>query len=156
MGINATLIGQMITFTVFILFTMKFVWPPIKQAMSEREKRIADGLASAERSQHELELAKERAAEHIREAKAQAAEIIEKANRQGASIVDEARDEARAVAEREKAAAEARIEQEVSQARAELRRNVSELAILGASRILEREVDAKAHQQMLDELANQV
>jgi len=155
-GINATLIGQMITFTVFILFTMKFVWPPIKQAMSEREKRIADGLASAERSQHELELAKERAAEHIREAKAQAAEIIEKANRQGASIVDEARDEARAVAEREKAAAEARIEQEVSQARAELRRNVSELAILGASRILEREVDAKAHQQMLDELANQV
>lgn len=156
MGINATLIGQMITFTVFILFTMKFVWPPIKQAMSEREKRIADGLASAERSQHELELAKERAAEHIREAKAQAAEIIEKANRQGASLVDEAREEARAVAEREKAAAEARIEQEVSQARAELRRNVSELAILGASRILEREVDAKAHQQMLDELANQV
>ncbi len=156
MGINATLIGQMITFTVFILFTMKFVWPPIKQAMSEREKRIADGLASAERSQHELELAKERAAEHIREAKAQAAEIIEKANRQGVSLVDEAREEARAVAERERAAAEARIEQEVSQARAELRRNVSDLAILGASRILEREVDAKAHQQMLDELADQV
>ncbi len=156
MGINATLIGQMITFTVFILFTMKFVWPPIKQAMSEREKRIADGLASAERSQHELELAKERAAEHIREAKAQAAEIIEKANRQGVSLVEEARAEARAVAAREQAAAEARIEQEVSQARAELRRNVSDLAILGASRILEREVDAKAHQQMLDELANQV
>lgn len=156
MGINATLIGQMITFTVFILFTMKFVWPPIKQAMSEREKRIADGLASAERSQHELEQAKERAAEHVREAKAQAAEIIEKANRQGVNIVEEARAEARAVAEREKAAAEARIEQEVSQARAELRRNVSDLAILGASRILEREVDAKAHQQMLDELADQV
>jgi F-type H+-transporting ATPase subunit b len=155
-GINATLIGQMITFTVFILFTMKFVWPPIKQAMSEREKRIADGLASAERSQHELELAKEKGAEHIREAKAQAAEIIEKANRQGAAIVDEAREEAKAVAEREKAAADARIEQEVSQARAELRRQVSELAILGASRILEREVDAKAHQKMLDELAEQV
>ncbi|MEX0431481.1 F0F1 ATP synthase subunit B [Spiribacter insolitus] len=156
MGINATLFGQMITFLVFILLTMKFVWPPIKQAMSEREKRIADGLASAERSQHELELAKERAAEHIREAKAQAADIIEKANRQGANIVDEARQEARVVADREKAAAEARIEQEVSQARTELRRNVSELAILGASRILEREVDAKAHQQMLDELADQV
>ena len=156
MGINVTLFGQMITFLVFILFTMKFVWPPIKQAMSEREKRIADGLASAERSQHELELAKERAAEHIREAKAQAAEIIEKANRQGAALVDEAREEARTVAERERAAAEARIEQEISQAKSQLRREVSELAILGASRILEREVDAQAHQQLLDELTEQV
>jgi len=155
-GINATLFGQMITFLVFILFTMKFVWPPIKQAMDEREKRIADGLASAERSQHELELAKERAAEHIREAKAQAGDIIEKANRQGAAIVDEARTEARAVGEREQAAAQARIEQEIGQAKAQLRQEVSDLAILGASRILEREVDAKAHQQMLDELAEQV
>ena len=156
MGINATLFGQMITFLVFIFFTMKFVWPPIKQAMDEREKRIADGLASAERSQHELELAKERAAEHIREAKAQAGDIIEKANRQGAAIVDEARTEARAVGEREQAAAQARIEQEIGQAKAQLRQEVSDLAILGASRILEREVDAKAHQQMLDELAEQV
>ena len=156
MGINATLFGQMITFLVFILFTMKFVWPPIKQAMDEREKRIADGLASAERSQHELELAKERAAEHIREAKAQAGDIIEKANRQGAAIVDEARTEARAVGEREQAAAQARIEQEIGQAKAQLRQEVSDLAILGASRILEREVDAKAHQKMLDELAEQV
>lgn len=156
MGINITLFGQMITFTVFILFTMKFVWPPIKQAMSEREKRIQDGLASAERASHELELAKEQGAAHIREAKNQAAEIIEKANRQGASLVDEAREEARTVAEREHAAAEARIEQAVSQARAELRREVSELAILGASRILEREVDPKAHQQMLDQLTEQV
>lgn len=156
MGINATLFGQMITFLVFILFTMKFVWPPIKQAMDEREKRIADGLASAERSQHELELAKERAAEHIREAKAQAGDIIEKANRQGAAIVDEARTEARAVGEREQAAAQARIEQEMSQAKAQLRAEVSDLAILGASRILGREVDAKAHQQMLDELTEQV
>lgn len=156
MGINATLIGQMITFLVFILFTMKFVWPPIKQAMSEREKRIADGLASAERGQHELELAQKKAAEKIREAKEQANEITERANRQGASIVDEAREEARAVAERERAAAEARIEQEVSQARTELRKQVADLAILGASRILEREVDAKAHRAMLDELAEQL
>lgn len=156
MGINATLIGQMITFIVFILFTMKFVWPPIKQAMSEREKRIADGLASAERGQHELELAQKKAAEKIREAKEQANEIIERANRQGASLVDEARDEARQVAERERTAAEARIEQEVNQARTELRRQVADLAILGAARILEREVDAKAHRAMLDELAEQL
>lgn len=156
MGINATLIGQMITFIVFILFTMKFVWPPIKQAMSEREKRIADGLASAERGQHELELAQKKAAEKIREAKEQANEIIERANRQGASLVDEAREEARQVAERERTAAEARIEQEVNQARTELRRQVADLAILGAARILEREVDAKAHRAMLDELAEQL
>lgn len=156
MAINITLFGQMITFTLFILFTMKYVWPPIKQAMSEREKRIADGLASAERSQHELELAKERAAEHIREAKSQAAEIVEKANRQGSALVEEAREEARTVAERERAAAEARIQHELSQARADLRREVSELAILGASRILEREVDASTHQRMLDELTEQV
>ncbi|WP_435104345.1 F0F1 ATP synthase subunit B [Arhodomonas sp. AD133] len=156
MGINATLIGQGITFFVFILFTMKFVWPPIRKAMDERQKRIADGLASAERGQHELELAQKRAAEQIREAKQQAAEIIEQANRRSAEIVDESRQEAREAAEREHAAAEARIEQEVAHARAELKKKVSDLAILGASRILEREVDAKAHNAMLDELAEQL
>lgn len=156
MGINATLIGQMITFIVFILFTMKFVWPPIRKAMDEREKRIADGLASADRGQHELELAQQKAAEHIREAKQQAGEIIEQANRRSAEIVDEARTDAREAAAREQAAAESRIEQEVTKARAELRKQVSDLAILGASRILEREVDAKTHAAMLDELAEQL
>ncbi|MCS4504947.1 ATP synthase subunit b [wastewater metagenome] len=156
MGINATLIGQMITFLVFILFTMKFVWPPIRQAMHDREKRIADGLASAERGQHELELAQKRAAEQIREAKQQASDIIEQANRRASEIVDESREEAREAARREHAAAEARIEQEVAQARSELRKQVSDLAIRGASRILEREVDAKAHNAMLEELADQL
>ncbi len=156
MGINATLIGQMITFIVFIAFTMRYVWPPITQAMDKREKRIADGLASAERGQHELDEAKDKAAEQVREAKQQAAEIIEQANRRGSDIVGEARDEARQVAERERAAAEARIEQEVNQATAALRKQVAGLAILGASRILEREVDAKAHGAMLDELAEQL
>ncbi|WP_440996672.1 F0F1 ATP synthase subunit B [Arhodomonas sp. SL1] len=156
MGINATLIGQMITFLVFILFTMKFVWPPIRKAMEDREKRIADGLASAERGQHELELAKKRGAEQVREAKQQAAEIIEQANRRSAEIVDEAREEAKQAAAREHKSAEARIEQEVAHARAELRKQVSDLAILGASRILEREVDAKAHKAMLDKLAKQL
>lgn len=156
MGINLTLVGQIITFVLFILFTMKFVWPPLRQAMAEREKRIADGLASAERGQKELELAEENAAERIREAKKQAGEIIEQANRRSAEIVDEARNEAREAAAKEHAAAEARIEQEVSKARAELRKQVSDLAIQGASRILEREVDSKAHAGMLDELAKQL
>lgn len=156
MGINATLFGQIITFVLFILFTMKYVWPPIRQAMEQREKRIADGLASAERGQHELELGKQKAAEEIRAAKQQAAEVIEQANRRSAEIVDEARTEAREAAAREQASAEARIEQEVSKARLELRKQVSELAILGASRILEREVDSKTHAAMLDELAEQL
>jgi F-type H+-transporting ATPase subunit b len=141
---------------VFILFTVKFVWPPIRQALEEREKRIADGLASAERGQKELELAEENAAEKIREAKQQAAEIIDQANRQSSEIVEEARQEARDAAAKEHAAAEARIEQEVNKARAELRKQVSDLAIQGASRILEREVDAKTHAKMLDELAEQL
>lgn len=156
MGLNLTLIGQIGTFLVFILFTVKFVWPPIRQALEEREKRIADGLASAERGQKELELAEENAAEKIREAKQQAAEIIDQANRQSSEIVEEARQEARDAAAKEHAAAEARIEQEVNKARAELRKQVSDLAIQGASRILEREVDAKTHAKMLDELAEQL
>ncbi|KAB7624218.1 F0F1 ATP synthase subunit B [Alkalilimnicola sp. S0819] len=156
MGINATLIGQGITFFVFILFTMKFVWPPIRKAMDEREKRIADGLASAERGQHELELAQQKAVEHIREAKQQAAEIVEQANRRGAGLVDEARTEARQAADREHKTAQARLEQELAQAKAELRKQVAALAVLGASQILQREVDAGAHSAMLKELADQL
>ncbi len=156
MGLNLTLIGQIGTFLVFILFTVKFVWPPIRQALEEREKRIADGLASADRGQKELELAEQNAAEKIREAKQQAAEIIDQANRQGSEIVEEARQEAREAAAKEHAAAEARIEQEVTKVRSELRKQVSDLAIQGASRILEREVDAKTHAKMLDQLAEQL
>jgi len=155
-GLNLTLIGQIGTFLVFILFTVKFVWPPIRQALEEREKRIADGLASADRGQKELELAEQNAAEKIREAKQQAAEIIDQANRQGSEIVEEARQEAREAAAKEHAAAEARIEQEVTKVRSELRKQVSDLAIQGASRILEREVDAKTHAKMLDQLAEQL
>lgn len=156
MGINLTLLGQIGTFVVFILFTVKFVWPPIRQALENREQRIADGLASAERGQEELQAAEHKATEHIREAKQQAAEIIDQANKQASEIVEQAREEAREAAAKEHAQAEARIEQEVTKARAELRKQVSNLAIQGASRILEREVDAKTHAAMLDELAEEL
>lgn len=156
MDINLTLIGQGITFFVFILFTMKFVWPPISKALAERQAKIAEGLAAAERGSHELELAKKAAVDELRKARQQAAEIVEQANKTGAELVEKARADARIEAEREHAAAKAQLEQEIGQARTELRKEVVTLALAGAAKILEREVDATAHQQMLDKLAAQL
>lgn len=156
MGINLTLIGQGITFFVFILFTMKFVWPHVSKAMAERQRKIAEGLSAAERGSHELELAKKAALEELRKARQQAAEIVEQANKTSAELIEKARAEAREAAEREHAAGKAQLEQEIGQARANLRKEVVALALAGASKILEREVDAKAHQQMLDKLAAQL
>lgn len=152
MNLNATLIGQSITFLVFVWFCMKYIWPPLMRALEERRRKIADGLAAAERGRHEQELAAKRAAEVIHEAKERAAEIIARAERRAAEIVDEAKAEARAEGERILAAARAEIEQEINRAREELRRQVAALAVAGAERILEREVDEKAHARLLDEL----
>lgn len=156
MGINLTLIGQGITFFVFILFTMKFVWPHVNKALTERQEKIAEGLSAAERSSHELELAKKGAEDELRKARQQAAEIVEQANRTGADLVERARADARTEAEREHATARAQFEQEIGAVRTELRKEVVTLALAGAGKILEREVDPKAHQQMLDQLAAQL
>ncbi|HHQ42767.1 MAG TPA: F0F1 ATP synthase subunit B [Chromatiales bacterium] len=152
MNLNATLIGQSITFLVFVWFCMKYIWPPLMRALEERRRKIADGLAAAERGRHEQELAAKRAAEVIHEAKQQAAEIIARAERRAAEIVEEAKAEARAEGERILAAARGEIEQEIHRAREELRRQVAALAVAGAERILEREVDERAHAKLLDEL----
>ncbi len=152
MNLNATLIGQSITFLVFVWFCMKYIWPPLMRALEERRKNIADGLAAAERGRHEQELAAKRAAEVIHEAKQQAADIIARAERRAAEIVEEAKAEARAEGERILAAARGEIEQELNRAREELRRQVAALAVAGAERILEREVDERAHAKLLDEL----
>lgn len=156
MSINATLFGQMITFAIFIWFTMKFVWPPVIKAMRDRQQEIADGLAAAERGRQDLELAQERAGEVLKEAKVQAAEILDQANKRGNQLVEEARTTAREEGERQLASAQAMIQQELNQAKAELREQVVTLAIMGATRVLEREVDAKAHNDMLNELAKQL
>lgn len=156
MSINATLFGQMIVFALLVWFTMKFVWPPITQALAQRQKAIADGLARAERGNHELELAQKRASEVVKEARGQAAEILEQANKRGNELVEEARTTARTEGERLLAAAHAQIEQERTQARAELQKQVVVLAVAGAGKILQREVDAKAHNAMLEELAKQL
>lgn len=153
MNINLTLIGQSITFGIFVWFCYAYVWPPLVHALTERKKKIAEGLAAAERGQHEQELAEKKAAERIKEAKDQAGDIISHAQKRASEIVDEAKDDAKTEAERIVAGANAEIDQEVNRAREHLRKEVVVLAIAGAEKVLKREVDAKAHSSSLDELA---
>ena len=150
MDINASLLGQMITFAILVLFTMKFVWPPLTQMMDERAKRISEGLAAAEKGKHDLENAEKRAADKLRESKGQASEIIALAEKRAAQIVDEAKQAAKAEGERQLAAAEAEVEQVFARAKEELRQQVAVLAVAGAEKILRREVDAKAHADLLE------
>jgi F-type H+-transporting ATPase subunit b len=156
MNINATLIGQAIAFLLFIGFCMKYVWPPIMQALDERKKKIADGLAAAERGRHEQELAEKRAQQVIHEAKEQANEIVAQATKRGNQIVDESKDNARVEGERILTAAKAEIEQEANRARDELKLQVGSIALAGASKIVGREIDEKAHTDLLDELVSQI
>ena len=153
MNINLTIIGQAIAFALFVMFCMKYVWPPITDALAERKKKIAEGLDAAERAQRDLQLAQEKAVENLREGKEQAAAIIEQANKRANQLVDEAKEQARLEAERIKAAAQAEIEQEVNRAKESLRSQVAVLAVLGAEKILETSVDQAAHAKLVDKLA---
>ena len=156
MNINATLIGQFITFFVFVWICMKFIWPPIMAALQARQKRIADGLAAAERGVHEQELAEKRAKDLLVEAKGQSVEIINLAQKRAGEIVEEAKGGARAEGERLLAAARAEIEQEVNRAKEQLRAQVALIVVSGAEKVLGREIDAQTHAGMLNELAGQI
>ena len=153
MNINLTLIGQMIAFICFVMFCMKYVWPPILAAMAEREKKIADGLAAADRASHDLELAKEKAVERLTEAKHEAASIIDAANKRGGQIVEEAKDAAVVEADRVKASAQAEIEQDTNRAREQLRGQVAALSLAGAEKVLGAAIDHQAHADLVDKLA---
>jgi F-type H+-transporting ATPase subunit b len=153
MNINATILGQAITFAILIWFTMKFVWPPITQALEERARKVADGLAAAERGKQDLVQAEARADEVIGQARSKAAEIIAMSEKRRTEIVEEAKQAASAEAERIKAAATAEIEQEAYRAREALRAQVAQLAVVGAERILRREVNASAHADILSSLS---
>lgn len=153
MNINMTLIGQTIAFAIFVWFCLKYVWPPISNALHERQKKIADGLDAASRATRDLELAQERANETLRESKEQASQILEQANKRSAQMIEEAREQARAEGERLVVGARAEIEQEIHRAKDELRAQVSTLAVAGAERVLEASVDEKAHRKLLDKLA---
>ena len=148
-----TLIGQSITFLLFVWTCMRFIWPPIRKAMEERSQRIAEGLSAAERAHKDLELAQDRAAHQLKDAKAEAREIIEQANKRAAQIIDEAKDKAREEGDRLKVAAQAEIEQDINRAREQLRKQVGSLVVAGASRILGRAIDAGAHRDIVDKLA---
>jgi F-type H+-transporting ATPase subunit b len=152
MNINLTLIGQTIGFAIFVWFCMKYVWPPVTQALHDRQKKIAEGLAAAERGEHEEELARQRATESVREAKEQAAEIVDQAQRRANEIVEEAKDAARTESERIKTQAQAELDQEVTRAREHLRGQVVAIAVTGAERVLKSEIDEKAHAKVLDDL----
>lgn len=156
MNINLTLIAQLVSFAVFVWFTMRFVWPPLVQAMDERKAKIADGLAAAERGAHEQELAEKRAVETIAQAKQQAAEIKANAEKQASMIVEEAKNKAQEEGSRQLAAAQAEIEQETNKAREQLRGKVAELAVVGAEKILRKEIDANAHKDIVDAVAQQI
>lgn len=149
MNINFTLISQAIAFSIFIWFTVKYVWPPLLRAIEERQKTIADGLAAGERGRHELELASQRSSDVLKEAKQRASEIILQAEKRATEIVEEAKKSAKEEGDRIVAGAKADIAHEMFSAKEELRQHVAELAIAGAAKILRREVDAKAHADML-------
>ena len=156
MNINLTLFGQMIAFAAFVLFCMKYVWPPILAAMAERAEKIADGLAAADRASHDLELAQEKAVERLKEAKHEAAGIVDSANKRATQIVEEAKEAARSEGDRLKEAAQADIDQEVNRAREQLRGQVSALALAGAEKVLAAEIDMQRHGELVDKLATEL
>jgi F-type H+-transporting ATPase subunit b len=156
MSIDLTLIVQMLVFIVLVWFTMKYVWPMILGPMEERSKKIAQGLAAADRGEQALAHAKEQADAIIREARERASQIIDQAQHRANEIVEEAKGIATADANRIKAQAEEQVVLETSQARESLRREVAQIAVAAASKLLEREIDAKAHADLLDKLATQI
>jgi len=156
MNINLTLIAEMIVFVAFVWFCKKFVWSPIIAALNARKAQIADGLAAAERGQLEHELAEKRAVEALKEAKVQASEIIAKAEKRASDIVDESKTDARTEGDRLLVAAKAEIDQEVQRAKEALRAELGSIVVSGAEKILEREVDASAHDDMIKKLAAQI
>ena len=156
MNINATLIGQAIVFLILIWFSVKFIWPPLLKAIEDRQKKIADGLAAAERGQKELHQASGEAEAIVGEAREKALRIVDQANRRSNEIIDDAR--ATAVTEGQRLVGDAKQEITLEQARARdaLRKDVASLAVAGASRLLEREIDPKAHADLIEKLAREI
>jgi F-type H+-transporting ATPase subunit b len=154
-NINLTLIGQMVAFLVFVAFCMRYVWPPIMAAMEERQQKIADGLAAADRASHDLELAQKEAVDRLAEAKKEAAGIVDSANKRAVTVIDEAKAAAVVEADRVKELANAEVEREKAQAKEQLMSQVSALAIAGAEKVLAAEIDADKHADLLKQLVEE-
>ncbi len=156
MSINATLIGQMITFTLLVWFTMQYVWPPLIEALEERKKKIAEGLAAAEKGQEDIKLAEEKAKQYLRDAKAESANIIALAQKRANEVVEESKDNAKVEGEKIIESAKAQIEQEMQQAKENLRKEVSSLALKAAEQILQQEVDKAKHKDIISKVSEQL
>ena len=156
MNINWTIIGQSFTFFVFIWFCWRFIWPPLIDAMRERQKTIADGLASAEQAEKDLELAQERATEQLQEAKQEAQAIIDATRSRANQMIEDAKSDAREEGERLKEAAIAEIDQEINRAKEALRAQVAALALNGAEKVLGATIDAEKHSELLNQLASEL
>jgi F-type H+-transporting ATPase subunit b len=152
MNIAVTLIIQGLAFFIVVLVVMKFLWPPLMRAIEDRQKKIAEGLAAGSKAQKDLDEAKVKAQELVREARDKAAQIVDQAGKRGNEIVEEAKQAAIAEGQRLKAQAHEEIARETTRARESLRKQVANLAVLGASHLLEREIDPKTHVQLLDKL----
>ena len=156
MNINLTLLMQAIGFGLFIWFTAKFIWPPLMRAIDTRQKQIAEGLAAGEQGRQDLASAEKRVADMIAEAKAKASEIVATGEKFKAETIDLAKVEATAERDRIVAAAKAEAQQEYASAREQLRNQVADLAVAGASKILKREVDPRAHAALLAEIRQEL
>ena len=156
MDLNATIIGQSISFFIFVWFCMKYVFPPVNAILEERQKKIADGLEAADRAQRDLNLAQNKAAEELREAKIKSSEIIELANKRASQIVDDAKDKAREEGLRLINGAKAEIDMEIQRAREVLRAQVAAIAIAGAEKILETSIDQAANEELVKKLASEL
>jgi F-type H+-transporting ATPase subunit b len=155
-SINATLIGQMITFALLVWFTMKYIWPPLFDSLEERKKKIADGLAAAEKGQEQIILAEKKAIGVIKDAKEQSSEIVTLAQKRANEIVEESKDTAKKEGERLLLAAKAQIEQEMQQAKEVLRQQVADLALNAAEQILNAEIDKTKHQDIITKVSKQL
>jgi len=156
MDINATLFGQLITFAILVWFTVKYVWPPITKAMHDREKKIASGLEAGERGRRELEIAEQKAISILREAKVEASQAIELAHKRSLQVVEEAKEIAREEGERLLERAQKEIAHEVMQAKSALRKQLANLAVAGAEKILQRNLDASAQTALLNEIVSEI
>jgi F-type H+-transporting ATPase subunit b len=156
MDVNLTLLGQMITFAIFVWFTMKFVWPPIVKAMQDRRDKIAAGLAAAEQGEQALQVATQQIAEDKKSAKAEAAKILEQAHQRAANLIEEAQKQARQEGERLVQMAQEEIKRQYSQAKTELLQQIAGIAVVGAERILGREVDRASNDRLVDDLIREL
>jgi F-type H+-transporting ATPase subunit b len=156
MNINATLFGEAIAFALLIWFCMHFIWPPLLNAMVERQQKIADGLEAADRARAELKQADAQVADEVRKARQQATEIVGQAQQQANQVMDKARADAQVEISRQQASAQANIDRMVESAREQLRGQVATLAVQGAEKILQREIDPAAHKVLLEQLVTEI